>query len=327
MEREARKNSGIGWLVAAVVLLAGYALAQTDFAQDTWRGWQYTEPAEISEVREEMELTDRAERIFLATAPALETAEDFNAHCQNQREDVSLLGCYVDGKMYIYDVQSTELADVKKVTAAHELLHAAWARMNWWERDDLTQKLQKYEQEHQDWVESELEYYNDEEKMEELYTRVATKVRELPEDLEEHYRKYFTNRLKIVEFYESYQAPFEDLRAKCADLREKTDKLNMEIIAEREKYEADYGNLKEKVDSFNNCAATAGCFTSETEFLQKRKLLEDEGMNLQKARESLNQKIDEYNNMVMEYESYRAELGGLSDSMNSKINKVKEGEL
>lgn len=327
MDKDKRKNSGAIWLVMTVVFLAGYILVSSDFVQDTWRGWQYDESVEVGLVRKEIELTDTGERIFLATSPALESAESFNEHCENQRVDVSLLGCYTDGRMYIYDVRSEELTDVKKVTAAHELLHAAWVRMNRREQENVTKMLEDFAQENEDWVNGELEFYNEDEKMEELYTRVATKVREVPDELEEHYRKYFANRLKIVEFYENYQAPFNELRQKCLDLKEKTDTLSAEISEERSEYERNFADLKSRVDEFNRCAETMGCFTSEEVFLARRKVLENDGVKLQQAREKLNTKIDDYNEMVMEYENYRLELGELSDSMNSKINKVNEGAI
>ena len=187
--------------------------------------------------------------------------------------------------------------------------------------------LQQYAEAHAEWVEGELEFYSDEEKVEELYARVATKVREIPAELEEHYRKYFQDRQKIVEFYENYQAPFEKLRAKCLELREKTETLNKEIVAERERYDEEFAELKTKVEEFNRCASVAGCFGSEEKFSTERRVLESEGVRLQRVREELNQKIDSYNEMVMEYENYRLELGELTDSMNSKINKVSEGEL
>jgi len=323
MDKE-NKKTALAVVIGLVVVLGGYVLANTDFVQDTWAGWWYEEPAEVGKVRENIELTERGERIFLATKPALETAENFNSHCQNQREDVSLLGCYTNGKMYVYDVPAGELEDVEEVTMAHELLHAAWARMKRREREEVGAMLEDYQEKNVEWAENELVFYDEDERLEELYTRVATKVRDLPAKLEEHYKKYFKNRLKIVDYYESYRAPFEERRAKCLELKAKTDELSVEIEQERAEYMAATDDLTQAVNEFNECAATAGCFNSDESFQSERRKLEDENTRLQMEREKLNGKIEIYNNMVKEYEQYRLELGELSDMINSKIEKVEE---
>jgi len=323
MDKE-NKKTVLAVVIGLVIVLGGYVLANTDFVQDTWAGWWYEEPAEVAQARERIELTETGKRIFLATKPALETAENFNGHCQNQREDVSLLGCYANGKMYIYDVPAGELEDVEEVAMAHELLHAAWARMNRREREEIGAILKDYQEKNAEWAEDELMYYDENERLEELYTRVATKVRDLPAELEEHYGKYFKNRLKIVDYYENYRAPFEERRAKCLELKAKTDELSVEIERERASYIEATEKLAQAVDEFNECAATAGCFNSDESFQGERRKLEDENARLQGEREELNGKIETYNNMVREYEQYRLELGELSEMINSRIEKVEE---
>lgn len=321
-KRGARWGEGVGFLAITALLLSIYAVASTHYVRDVWKGWQYDESEEVGEVREEIDLTNTGKRIFLATAPALEDAGNFNEHCKNQRQDVSLLGCYKDDKIYIYNVRSDELEDVKKVTAAHELLHAAWARMNRREREEVTGLLKEYENTHADWVEDELKYYGEMERMEELYTRVGTKVKDLPEELEEHYKRYFEDRARIVEFYENYQAPFDELREECLKLKQETEVLGEEIETERKAYEREFTDLQARIQDFNQCAETMGCFKSEVSFREERNKLENENYVLQRKRDELNAKIDKYNSLVVKYEENRLELGELNDKMDSKINKL-----
>ncbi len=44
----------------------------------------------------------------------------------------AILGCYNPSSrdIYIYNVTNSELDGVKEVTAAHEMLHAAWERLS-----------------------------------------------------------------------------------------------------------------------------------------------------------------------------------------------------
>jgi hypothetical protein len=48
--------------------------------------------------------------------------------CLSNDADTSILGCYYDRKIYIFDVDSDELNGVHQSTLAHELLHAIWER-------------------------------------------------------------------------------------------------------------------------------------------------------------------------------------------------------
>ncbi len=42
----------------------------------------------------------------------------------------AILGCYVTQRIYIYDVKDAKLDGIREVTAAHEMLHAAYERMS-----------------------------------------------------------------------------------------------------------------------------------------------------------------------------------------------------
>lgn len=324
VENTSRTRELTAVLVTSAVMLGIYALIQNPVVQDVWKGWQYQETSEVSEIRKSLELTGTGERIFLATQPAIEEAEAFNDHCDSHRTDVSLLGCYIGDKIYIYDVQAESLQDSHKVTAAHELLHAAWKRLSNGERQAVTDLLQEVRWSNADWVKEELALYGEDEQTEELYTRVGTKLRDIPEDLEKHYAKYFTNRLKIVEYYENYQAPFNELKEKNAEIYEKIQKLNQEIESGRTEYNKRIAELDRQIKTFNQCAETEGCFTSKESFQAQRERLEAEKVRLDELRESLNKKIDQNNELVNEYQQNQEALGELNNALNSNWEKISE---
>lgn len=311
-------------LAAAVVMVAvmvGVSRFLTShFMQDLWKGWWYEEPAEVASMRAELELTSGGERIFLATRPALENAESFNEHCGDHEDEVSLLGCYNAGKIYVYDVKLDSLKDSNKVTAAHELLHAVWARMSKSGRDEVAKWLEQVRQENSDWVQEEVNLYPESQRLEELYVRVGTKLKEIPEELEKHYSKYFQNREKIIEFYENYQAPFRELQAKNGEIQREVGRLSMEIEVERRAYEVRLDGLNQQVESFNACANRSGCFSAEA-FRVERAELERESDELDQLRDELNQKIERHNNLVLEYEANSRDLGELNDALNSNVKE------
>ncbi len=326
VESKSRNRELVAVFATTAVMLGIYAVVQSRPVQDWWRAARYAEPERVAEIRKDLELTDKGERIFLATQPAVEEAESFNEHCNSHRKDVSLLGCYTNDKMYIYQVDHEELKDSNKVTAAHELLHAVWARMNDVEREETEKWLRIIQRQDLDWVEEELSLYNEEERLEELYTRVGTKLREIPDELEEHYREYFTDRMRIVEFYEAYQAPFEKLKKTNEELKAKIDKLGTEIEQNRAEYNQRLENLQVGVQEFNACAETEGCFASLEEFNKRKASLRQEESELNVWREKVNQQIDENNNLVHEYNTNQLALGELNNALNSNMEMIRKEE-
>ena len=324
-QKSNRLKEGIAIVLMTVVLVVVYGFLQSDFAQDSWKAWWYKESASVSTLRQDLELTGTGERIFLATQPAIEEAEAFNEHCGEHRDDVSLLGCYNDGKIYVYDVKLDSLRDSNKVTAAHELLHAVWSRLSRREKEQLEGWLEDFKREKIEWVEGEVNLYGEQERLEELYVRIGTKLRDIPDELEKHYQEYFLNRLKIVDYYENYQAPFRELREKNETIRVKVATLGAEIEQERADYEKRSAALTQRIEEFNLCSGTAGFFATDGEFTRQRAELETERLALAELRTKLNKKIDENNQLVMEYEENRKNLGELNDAMNSNIDKIEDG--
>ncbi len=319
-----RSKEVVTVLVTSLVVLGIYGLLQSIAVHDLWKSWQYQEDMTVREIREDLALTPAAERIFRATQPAIETAESFNEHCNSHRVDISLLGCYTNDQMYIYQVQLPELKEANKVTAAHELLHAVWVRMDKFEKDRVTQMLEDYRKDNTQWVEEETKLYQEADKLEELYTRVGTKVRDLPPSLEAHYAKYFIDRKKIVDFYDNYKAPFNKLIDENAQLKAEVDKLNEEIETERQTYLKRLATLEQNISEFNQCADTQGCFRSYPEFQARRKLIEDERENLNELRVQVNNKIDRNNEIIQQYQQNSETLGELNAALNSNLEKINE---
>lgn len=308
--------------VLTVAILGVYFLGQQWAVQDWWKGLWFRPTEGVATIRDDLELTKSGQRILMATQPVLEGSEGFNTHCENMKTEVSLLGCYTEGKIYVYEVTMAELVDSNKVTMAHELLHAAWARMSERERAEVTEMLRRVQEENAEWFEEELSAYAEEERLEEVYTRAGTKLRELPEELEEHYGKVFQNRQKIVGYYENYQAPFRRLQDENESLKTQIFKVKDEIEREKADYLAQAEGLDAEVAEFNACANTTGCFRSEGEFQARRGELEARRQALGQTREALNAKIEENNARVEVYQRNQRELGELGEAMNSRVESV-----
>lgn len=307
-------------LVGVVVVAAIACVAvRTTTVQDLLAGMGYEASAKVGEIVGEIELTKKGERILRATRPSLEGKSEFNAHCQNGNEATSLLGCYAGGKIYVFEVTEEKLEKANRVTLAHELLHAAWERMSEGERDRVKSLLDEVYEQKRDWFEDELKAYSEAQRTEEIYTRVGTKVRDLPEELEKHYAQYFANREKIVEFYEEYEAPFLELKVELTQLAAKIQQVRDEIDAGRDEYTKAVAELDAKIDQFNTCAAEAGCFASQGEFNTRRGELLAEKAALEERRNELNAKITENNERIVKYREMAGELAELNEAMDSRL--------
>ena len=108
--------------------------------------------------------------------------------------------------------------------------------------------LEEVYAQNQDLLASELENYTDDARIDELYARAATEVRDLPADLESHYARFFTNQDALVDFYDAYNATFEQMQAEFDALNAEMEALNAEIedlrveIEETALYDVDAAN-------------------------------------------------------------------------------------
>lgn len=317
----AKKNDLLTVSLLLLIMMLGWTALRSQPVQDFWQSLGYEPAAEVAKIRDELELTSEGERIFRATRPVLEGSEAFNEHCDSHNLEVALLGCYTDGKIYVYEITNSELADANKVTLAHELLHAAWARMSKREQSEIIELINQVDVANtSEWEEEELGAYDEKDASvltEEKYTRIGTKIKDLPEELEQHYAKYFQNRAKIVEFYENYQAPFTKLKTETEQLGKEIVAERSAISADRESYEASLESLNQAIRKFNTCADTIGCFTSDEVFQSEKSALSARQSSLDAERTTLNDRIDQANAKLVKYQQNLRMLGELNDAMNS----------
>ena len=317
-----------GAIAIAIVITAGFFATQIyQFLGDAARNLTYSAPAEVDQIANDIGLTTNAKFIFGGSQPSIENREDFNAHCESYDSDISTLGCYHNGKIYIYDVRDEELNGIKESTAAHELMHAVWARLNKFQKSQLeTAILEVYNSEeyNADFV-KQLETYAEDQMVEELHSRLATEVKDLPEVLEKHYAKYFKDQDALVTYYEHYRLPFEKLDAEFQALSSELKDLQDDLEELQDDYAERAKNLETKITEFNQCADTVGCFTSDYAFNSRRRELVAEQAEVEELYNELSQLVEEYNQKVDEYNGNILRGEELDSKMNSN-SKVK-GEL
>ena len=128
-------------LLVAVFVIFGIFFAH-DFS-DFLKAQNFKPSEKILQITSRIKLTNRAKTIFYATNPQVLSGDDFNSSCSKLVEKSTILGCYNDDKISIFDVENSELDGVDEVTAAHELLHAIWNRTSKTEREKLSKKIEE----------------------------------------------------------------------------------------------------------------------------------------------------------------------------------------
>src|SRR5439155_8442622 len=88
--------------------------------------------ADIAALATRAAMSPRARLIFYGATPVVDSSASFTSHCPKpEAPDAFVLGCYnfQSGKIYVLAVTRAEIAGLTDVSAAHETLHAVYARL------------------------------------------------------------------------------------------------------------------------------------------------------------------------------------------------------
>lgn len=205
-------------LVLLLIFLGafGWAFLNQRAVLDWIKLRDYDAPPAISSIADQTTMNDLGRRVFYVNQPQLEDKTDFSNFCPNNGgEETIVLGCYHSNQrgIYLLDVADARLDGVEQVTAAHEMLHAAYDRLSPTDRKNVDNLL--------------LEYYNNELKdqrikttidayrktepndvVNEMHSIFGSEIIVLPRALEDYYARYFTNRAKVAGFASKYQSEF-----------------------------------------------------------------------------------------------------------------------
>ena len=305
--------------VLILVGLGVFAALNYQFIADIFSSLGYQPEGGMANIKTSLDLNGTGERIFYASRPSLEAREKFNEDCNSHEAGTSVLGCYTNRTIYVYDINSDELKGVKESTTAHELLHAAWARLSDGEKNRLGEFLNKIyaDEKYHELLDTDLKNYEEKDRLDELHSRIGTEIKSLPDELEKHYAEYFKDQDKIVGFYDSYVKPFNELKAEIEALSKAITDLRNSINSKSTEYENRANSLNLEISEFNSCANTLNCFSSQSAFYGRRGELvaEQEAINALYA--ETDALIKDYNAKVAEYNANILKNQSLENLINS----------
>ncbi len=313
------------WVFASLLLAAGIGAAAFVLAPtflDQWRAAQFSPPQDIQTITKKLSFTDRGKQIFYATAPEINDSAEFNDHCKSTERTSAILGCYYRDRIYVYHIQNEELSGALEVTAAHEMLHAAYARLNIFERKRVDALVeQEYETIKDDVaIKQIMQYYHQAEpgdELNELHSIIGTTFGDLPSELEQYYARYFTNRAQIVALNQQYTSVFTRLNTESEALQQQLKTEAPTIKAEIDRYMADLTQLNQDIQTFNQ-RAQDGSFANQSDFQTARSALIARSNEMTTRQTTLNSQIDRYNDDVTALNK----LAVRADQLNKSINGV-----
>ncbi|HET7529147.1 MAG TPA: hypothetical protein VFJ84_02890 [Candidatus Saccharimonadales bacterium] len=290
---------------------------------DWWRLRGYTPPKPVSSLAAQDTMTPYARHVFYVNHPDLESsASQFRADC-NESEQTIVLGCYRSDQngIFIYDVQDKRLAGVQQVTAAHEMLHAAYDRLSASDKSSVDNMLADYyntgltDQRIKDTI-NEYKKTEPNDLVNEMHSIFGTEIARLPAPLEKYYQRYFTDRQAVIGFEQSYQGEFTSREsqikaddAKLASMKADIESQEASLRAQAQAINADRARLDSQKAAGDTQAYNSGVpgFNREVEAYNA-------------GVERLRREISAYNQLVVERNAIAVELTSLDQAIDTRLS-------
>ncbi|WP_245907322.1 hypothetical protein [Leucobacter massiliensis] len=310
-------------LAAAVIV----AVMHRQEIRDHFSGLGYEPTPRVEQLREDLSLTDAGDRIFLATRPTVDAGTEFNDRCAgvDHAEQGHVLGCYKEDRIHLFEVRDERIDGIVEVTAAHELLHAAYGRLGEGDRTALAERLRReYERLAEDDPElrermSVYEHLSDGAFANELHSVLGTEVRELPPWLEEHFGRWLSDRDALVDRFVEYHSVFVALQDRADELQEEMSALREEVERRKADYDVAVDEFNAEANDFAARNGRAEFADDPEEFERIRSELDARRGELEEVLEGLQADIDRYN-------ALREQLAALSE-VSSELEQQLNSEL
>ena len=247
-------------------------------------------------------LTLDARALFASNSPRIDDKRRFTRDCPiPESPGTFVLGCQGNGRIYLLRVDRPDLAVIMTVTAAHEMLHAAYSRLDPAERrriDRLTEAAfaASTDPRLRDLV-AEYDTFEPGERSNELHSLLGTEVATLSRPLERYYRRYFRDRTRVVDLFTGYQSVFDTLKAQYDQLKSEVDGL-----------EGQLNGLSAQRDA---AAGEADRLTAEIESLRSEGRIEES-----------NGLVGAQNAAVNRARALADQFNGLVDTYNAKVDAL-----
>jgi len=210
--------------------------------------------------------------IFLSNSPEFATADMLASVCPHDQE-VLEFGCYLPGshKIYILEVDDNMLQSIELTAIAHEMLHAAWDRLDLDDQQTVGDELTEfYDSKVSDTLTTDAEVYRKDSTVDfvnELHSLAGSEVDEsyMSDSLRNHYDQYFSNQYMSIDarttFKQNIDTQVASLNARKKQLDTDNASLDdfkaqyldgIKAYMQQSLYYGDITTYNKNVDAYNN---------------------------------------------------------------------------
>ena len=207
-------------LILFAIFFADYRLNSRDFYSEERVLIEYQPKPIMAEIAKKTAMTEYGKAMFYRGDPEILEPKSFKEECAKKLIIIDPIGCLsaiakvgwfsaipvTTGKIYIK--RSSGFEAFYPVVGAHEMLHYAYYLLDSKEKKRINKLIEAEFQKRQgdkDLVKTIKEYEMEGlDTIDELHSELGTQYRNIDPELENYYKQYFTNRLKVVEIYENF---------------------------------------------------------------------------------------------------------------------------
>ncbi|MDB5176119.1 MAG: hypothetical protein JWM81_977 [Candidatus Saccharibacteria bacterium] len=312
----------VGWFLVLGVVFTGRQQISDWIALRN-----YQPPATIAALATQDTMTDKSRNIFYVNKPAITQKSDFNASCpSSSREQTIVLGCYRSNQagIYLLNVDDARLNGVVQVTAAHEMLHAAYDRLSGSERQRVDAMLMDFYKTVTDQrIRQTIDGYRVSEPndvVNEMHSIFGTEITDLPPGLEAYYSQYFTNRKQIAQFADQYEQEFSSRKTQVEEDDKQLTGLKKQISdteANLKQQQTDITTSRQHLESLQASGDIASYNAGVPGY---NKQVSDYNAGVQ----SVQRLVDQYNTLVVARNAVASEITALTDALSSSVAPIQK---
>ncbi len=326
-------KKSLTWLIPlALVFVALFVVWSNRYSiYDNFVLNSYSPNSDISQLSTASGMNSSGSKLFYTTKPRISDKAEFATECKNDKEQTIVLGCFASvsvfggldvGNIYLYNVTDPRLAGVKEVTAAHEMLHAAYGRLSLAEKnkvDKLT--AEAFARVNNPRIVEIVDNYRKQDPSvvpNELHSILGTEVANLGPELEAYYQKYFADRSKVVSLSQNYEKVMNEYKDQVDKIDADLSLRKAEIDSLETKLNSQSNSLNESKKQLNEYLRTGQTAIYNQQVPNYNS--EVNSYNLQLA--SYRNLLDEYNQLVDKRNSIATEQQTLIKGLDSRVNAI-----
>ncbi|MCP2731813.1 hypothetical protein [Limnofasciculus baicalensis] len=311
----------------------------SDYLLDISNEWIGVSPpsAEIERLAIATTMTPNAEQIFYQQNPTIEPKETFFQVCQKVRkmnDTLVLFGCYSSnsksGKIAIQSVTDTRFQGLMEVTAAHEMLHAAYSRLSLSERNSLTPRLKqaalRITNERLSRVLKQYEEKDSALFINELHSYIGTELDDLGDpELEQYYQRYFRDRNQVVMLAQKSQETVRKLDETAKQLKSEINALEASLTQTQQTLKERDRNLESQKQNLDKLRSDLISFKEQTEqSYREGNASPGLGYQFEQMQFNYNEKVREFNEQLRQHQDNVAVFKEQFENYQQKVNAYNE---